>query len=70
MSTNMDSNTVKNSIDEEMAADQFAAELLMPEKYIRLMWANNKSIAEIQNALNVSDDMLGQRLLNLGLIEL
>ena len=53
---------------EEMAADRFADELLMPERYIRLAWANNTSIADIQRALCVSDDMLGRRLLDLGLM--
>ena len=54
----------------EIAANQFAAELLMPEKYIRSAWANGKSIQEIQSALNVSDAALGHRLVNLGLMSI
>lgn len=54
----------------EVAANQFAAELLMPARYIKSAWANGISIQKIQDALNVSDAALGHRLVNLGLMSI
>lgn len=52
----------------ERWANSFAAELIMPARYIRMAWARGDSIDSIQERLGVSDAAFGHRLVNLGLI--
>lgn len=60
----------KGTNDTERWANSFAAELLMPEKFLYLVWASNWSIDKIKSTLKVSDAALGNRLYNLGLLKL
>lgn len=52
----------------ERWANSFAAELIMPARYIRMAWARGDSLDSIQKQLGVSDAAFGHRLVNLGLI--
>ena len=52
----------------ERYANSFAAELLMPEKYMLIAWARGDSIKKLRRTLNVSESALGNRLINLGLL--
>lgn len=52
----------------ERWANSFAAELIMPARYIRMAWARGDSLDSIQKRLGVSDAAFGHRLVNLGLI--
>lgn len=52
----------------ERYANSFAAELLMPAKYILVAWARGDSIKKLRKTLNVSEAALGHRLINLGLL--
>ena len=52
----------------ERWANSFAAELIMPARYIRMAWARGDSLDCIQEQLGVSYAAFGHRLVNLGLI--
>lgn len=60
----------KGTNDTERWANSFAAELLMPAKFLYLVWASNWSIYKIKSTLDVSDAALGNRLTNLGLLKI
>lgn len=53
---------------EEREANVFAAELLMPEAAVRAAFGAHGSTAETAAALRVSQEALGWRLYNLGLV--
>lgn len=55
---------------DERWANSFAAELLMPAKFLYIVWASNWSINKIKKSLDVSDAALGNRLTNLGLLKI
>lgn len=52
---------------EEVWANKFAAALLMPSGVMRRLWADNASVEEISDRLDVSIASIGHRLENLGL---
>lgn len=52
---------------EEIWANKFAAALLMPSGVMRRLWADNASVEEISDRLDVSIASIGHRLENLGL---
>lgn len=52
---------------EEIWANRFAAELLMPAATLSKWWAEGRSVERIRRSLNVSEPALANRLKNLGL---
>lgn len=59
------SNDISNS--DEVEANQFAAEILMPESLIeRCITSGIKYVDELANKFNVSEDAMRYRLINLG----
>lgn len=54
---------------EEIFANQFAAELLMPEKEVRKAWREHNSVSVLALDFGVSSDAMSFRLKNLGILE-
>jgi Zn-dependent peptidase ImmA (M78 family) len=52
----------------EREANVFAAELLMPEPAVRSEWARAESAAELARWFGVSEEAMGWRLYNLGVV--
>ena len=52
----------------EMEANAFAAELLMPQKYMEVMTRKTPNMTQLAEQLGVSTTALGYRLRNLGLL--
>ncbi|WP_223587490.1 ImmA/IrrE family metallo-endopeptidase [Microbacterium sp. OVT16B] len=64
-SRDLESRTGKNP--EEVWANQFAAELLMPAAAVRALWAQGESPSKLARVFGVSPAALEVRLSNLGL---
>lgn len=52
----------------ERWVNSFADELIMSARYVRIAWARGDSIDSIQERFGVTDAVLGNRLITLGLI--
>jgi Zn-dependent peptidase ImmA (M78 family) len=64
-SRDIESRTGRNP--EEVWANQFAAELLMPAAAVRTLWARGESAARLSRVFGVSAQAVGVRLATLGL---
>ena len=51
----------------EIEANQFASELLMPEKYVKEEWGKKPNILSMAQTFGVTEEAIGQRIANLAL---